>query len=110
MWQNSRWFIDGFLFFPPSKFQIVSQPQQGVFPIVPSVSASSADSSMNDDDDESENESAESSVGMSEVRFVPEDKSLLDAMFQAMSECQALHPDPGCESDEGWSLSRKKAV
>ncbi|XP_061184651.1 methylosome subunit pICln-like [Saccostrea echinata] len=28
-----------------------------------------------------------------EVRFVPADKGSLDAMFNAMSDCQALHPD-----------------
>lgn len=33
-------------------------------------------------------------TGMTEVRFVPEDKTHLDSMFQAMSDCQALHPDP----------------
>ena len=32
--------------------------------------------------------------GMTEVRFVPDDKSKLQEMFQAMSTCQALHPDP----------------
>ena len=31
---------------------------------------------------------------MTEVRFVPDDKSKLQEMFQAMSTCQALHPDP----------------
>jgi nucleotide-sensitive chloride channel 1A len=28
-----------------------------------------------------------------EMRFVPDDKGMLDAMFHAMSECQSLHPD-----------------
>ncbi|KAL5005008.1 hypothetical protein ScPMuIL_018464 [Solemya velum] len=28
-----------------------------------------------------------------DVRFIPADKGVLDAMFSAMSECQALHPD-----------------
>ncbi|KAK3095249.1 hypothetical protein FSP39_012179 [Pinctada imbricata] len=28
-----------------------------------------------------------------EVRFIPTDKGALDAMFSAMSDCQALHPD-----------------
>merc|ERR1712137_399630 len=37
---------------------------------------------------------AESETKMTEVRFVPEDRGLLEAMFQAMSVCQALHPDP----------------
>ncbi|XP_013775248.1 methylosome subunit pICln-like [Limulus polyphemus] len=30
----------------------------------------------------------------SEVRFVPENTGVLDAMFKAMMDCQALHPDP----------------
>lgn len=42
-----------------------------------------------DDEDE-----ANDGEGMTEVRFVPEDKSKLQDMFQAMSACQALHPDP----------------
>ncbi|XP_071086668.1 methylosome subunit pICln-like [Haliotis cracherodii] len=29
-----------------------------------------------------------------EVRFVPSDRGTLDAMFLAMNDCQALHPDP----------------
>lgn len=41
----------------------------------------------------------------SEIRFVPEDKSHLEAMYRAMSECQALHPDPAqpgdSEEDDG---------
>uniref|UniRef100_G3MKV0 Methylosome subunit pICln n=1 Tax=Amblyomma maculatum TaxID=34609 RepID=G3MKV0_AMBMU len=40
----------------------------------------------------------------SEIRFVPEDKSHLEAMYQAMTECQALHPDPaqaGDSDDDG---------
>lgn len=39
----------------------------------------------------------------SEIRFVPEDKSHLEAMYRAMTECQALHPDPAQpgDSDEG---------
>lgn len=40
----------------------------------------------------------------SEIRFVPEDKSHLEAMYRAMTECQALHPDPaqaGDSDDDG---------
>ncbi|XP_063228561.1 methylosome subunit pICln [Bacillus rossius redtenbacheri] len=43
-------------------------------------------------EDESEDECDES--GMTEIRFVPDDKASLQAMFTAMSQCQALHPDP----------------
>lgn len=35
----------------------------------------------------------------SEIRFVPEDKSHLEAMYRAMTECQALHPDPAQPGD-----------
>eukprot|EP00057_Strongylocentrotus_purpuratus_P026623 XP_011681097.1 PREDICTED: methylosome subunit pICln-like [Strongylocentrotus purpuratus] len=29
-----------------------------------------------------------------EIRLVPQDKTMLQSMFEAMSQCQALHPDP----------------
>ncbi|XP_008551771.1 methylosome subunit pICln [Microplitis demolitor] len=40
-----------------------------------------------DDDDNSE-------TVMTEMRFAPDNVHNLDAMFQAMNVCQALHPDP----------------
>jgi len=50
---------------------------------------------MVEDKDCSDTESAdESDSRHNEIRFVPEDKSHLELMFKAMSECQALHPDP----------------
>merc|ERR1719219_755374 len=47
----------------------------------------------------SDSEGEESDGGMTEIRFVPDNKLLLDSMFATMSECQALHPDP-VDSDE----------
>merc|ERR1719468_1456224 len=48
------------------------------------------------DDDEDDGEG-----GMTEVRFAPDDKSKIQAMFNYMSTCQALHPDPeGAEAVE----------
>ena len=38
---------------------------------------------------------------MAEIRFVPDDASSMDAMFAAMSECQALHPDTDDSEEEG---------
>ena len=41
---------------------------------------------------------------MTEIRFVPDDRGMLDTMFATMSECQALHPDTedsGEEEEEG---------
>ena len=35
----------------------------------------------------------DSDGGMTEIRFVPDDRNTLDSMFAVMSECQALHPD-----------------
>ncbi|XP_046428833.1 methylosome subunit pICln isoform X1 [Neodiprion pinetum] len=51
------------------------------------IDARSEGNDEEDDDDESE-------TPMTEMRFVPENSNSLDAMFQAMSQCQALHPDP----------------
>ena len=36
----------------------------------------------------SDSEQEESDGGMTEIRFVPDDKAALDAMFASMSECQ----------------------
>ncbi|RZF44296.1 hypothetical protein LSTR_LSTR006846 [Laodelphax striatellus] len=43
----------------------------------------------NEDDDENEDKNE-----FSEMYFVPDDTSRLNAMFTAMNECQALNPDP----------------
>merc|ERR1719309_1111659 len=43
------------------------------------------------DADDSGNEE-DSDGGMTEIRFVPDDRNMLDSMFATMSECQALHP------------------
>ncbi|XP_075214815.1 chloride nucleotide-sensitive channel icln [Lycorma delicatula] len=51
-------------------------------------------------EDEGQNESVsgdegdDPGSGITEMHFVPEDKGMLDAMFQAMNHCQVLHPDP----------------
>nr|XP_039322581.1 methylosome subunit pICln-like isoform X3 [Saimiri boliviensis boliviensis] len=41
-----------------------------------------------------EEEDSDDVEPITEFRFVPSDKSALEAMFTAMCECQALHPDP----------------
>ncbi|KAE8742289.1 hypothetical protein FOCC_FOCC012168 [Frankliniella occidentalis] len=33
------------------------------------------------------------------LKFLPDDTAALEAMYQAMSQCQALHPDPDQQSD-----------
>uniref|UniRef100_A0A2I2Y5C6 Methylosome subunit pICln n=1 Tax=Gorilla gorilla gorilla TaxID=9595 RepID=A0A2I2Y5C6_GORGO len=39
---------------------------------------------------------------IAEFIFVPSDKSALGAMFTAMCECQALHPDPEDEDEDDY--------
>jgi len=53
--------------------------------------SSDADDSGNEDD---------SDGGMTEIRFVPDDRGKLDTMFATMSECQALHPDTDDTGEE----------
>lgn len=35
------------------------------------------------------------------MRFAPDNTNNLDAMFQAMNSCQALHPDPQDSFSDG---------
>ncbi|KAJ7996876.1 hypothetical protein DPEC_G00223060 [Dallia pectoralis] len=68
-------------------------------------------SKHNDNCEEEEVEEDEDSGGddcdtdsispFTEIRLVPSDKASLEPMFSAISECQALHPDPeDSESDD----------
>jgi len=47
-----------------------------------------------------EEEAGEQDQGMTEIRFAPEDAARLQSMFDAMSACQALHPDPADNSED----------
>ncbi|CAK8674776.1 methylosome subunit pICln-like isoform X2 [Clavelina lepadiformis] len=49
---------------------------------------------LNEDESNDEDEPS-----VSEVRFIPSDKDHLKAMFNAMSDCQCLHPDEEDDSD-----------
>ncbi|XP_046869679.1 methylosome subunit pICln [Hypomesus transpacificus] len=53
-----------------------------------------------DDQSESSDEDCndDSTSQVTEIRFVPSDEASLEAMFTALTDCQALHPDPD-ESD-----------
>ncbi|KFP01929.1 Methylosome subunit pICln, partial [Calypte anna] len=50
--------------------------------------------------EEEEEDSDDDAEPIAEFRFVPSDKSALEAMFSAMCECQALHPDPDDEDSD----------
>uniref|UniRef100_A0A9L0RRB2 Methylosome subunit pICln n=1 Tax=Equus caballus TaxID=9796 RepID=A0A9L0RRB2_HORSE len=52
--------------------------------------------------DEEEDDSDDDVEPIAEFRFVPNDKSALEAMFTAMCECQALHPDPEDEDSDDY--------
>ncbi|XP_066477719.1 methylosome subunit pICln [Tiliqua scincoides] len=53
-----------------------------------------------EEEEEEEEENDDEAEPISEFRFVPSDKSALEAMFSAMCECQALHPDPEDEDSD----------
>lgn len=36
-----------------------------------------------------------------EIRLVPDDKGMLDAIFHALNICQTLHPDPDDSISDG---------
>lgn len=61
---------------------------------------SNDDDNANDDDDDISEGS-----NMTEIRFVPDDKGMLDAMYHALNDCQVLHPDPNDSFSDGMHIS-----
>ncbi|KAH9520092.1 Methylosome subunit pICln [Bulinus truncatus] len=51
------------------------------------------DNEINDDDNK-DDDSIESELT---IRFIPEDKDSLQLMFDALANCQTLHPDSDCQ-------------
>uniref|UniRef100_A0A8C0Q9E3 Methylosome subunit pICln n=1 Tax=Canis lupus familiaris TaxID=9615 RepID=A0A8C0Q9E3_CANLF len=51
---------------------------------------------------EEEEDSDDDVEPIAEFRFVPSDKSALEAMFTVMCECQAWHPDPEDEDSDDY--------
>lgn len=49
----------------------------------------------------SENEDDDADPPITEMQFAPDNTNNLDLMFQAMSACQALHPDPQDSFSDG---------
>ena len=45
-------------------------------------------------------ENEQDPVEMTEVRFVPDDKEQLKAIYEAIADCQLMHPDPDEDTDE----------
>ncbi|KAJ1530913.1 hypothetical protein ONE63_005752 [Megalurothrips usitatus] len=52
-----------------------------------------------DNDEESESDDDTNDQETTVMKFLPDETSALDAMYQAMSQCQALNPDPQSDSD-----------
>ncbi|XP_018586174.1 methylosome subunit pICln-like [Scleropages formosus] len=55
---------------------------------------SQADEAQEEEEENESSDDSQSSSPITEIRFIPSDKSSLESMFSAMCECQALHPDP----------------
>ncbi|XP_046990275.1 methylosome subunit pICln isoform X2 [Schistocerca americana] len=71
-----------------------SHPQECLYIMLDThVDAEENQPEENADDDSSNPE-------MTEMRFIPDDKGMLDAMYHAMCECQALHPDQSENYDD----------
>uniref|UniRef100_A0A1A8JZ62 Methylosome subunit pICln n=1 Tax=Nothobranchius kuhntae TaxID=321403 RepID=A0A1A8JZ62_NOTKU len=79
---------------------VSSYPQEHLYVMVNGKVGDENETEMGaaDDDDDSSKEDDDEDGAITEIRFVPSDKTALESMFSAMCECQALHPDP--EDDE----------
>lgn len=84
-------------------------PQEHLYVMVNAKLSDDNEAEMQENARDEEDEDASSSssgVGdddegvISEIRFVPSDKTALESMFSAMCECQALHPDPEDEDSD----------
>ncbi|XP_060065491.1 methylosome subunit pICln-like [Ylistrum balloti] len=66
-------------------------PQECLYLMVEGKLPDEADPSERQDSEEEEEE--DQSQVITEIRFVPSDKTSLEVLFSSMSDCQALHPD-----------------
>ncbi|XP_059126993.1 methylosome subunit pICln [Peromyscus eremicus] len=74
-------------------------PQEHLYVMVNAKFGEESKESVSDEDEEDSDNDVEP---ITEFRFVPSDKSALEAMFTAMCECQALHPDPEDEDSDDY--------
>uniref|UniRef100_A0A8C6S4D6 Methylosome subunit pICln n=1 Tax=Neogobius melanostomus TaxID=47308 RepID=A0A8C6S4D6_9GOBI len=71
---------------------VSAYPQEHLYVMVNGKLSEENESEMPADDEEDSGSEEERAI--TEIRFVPSDKSTLEPMFSAMCDCQALHPDP----------------
>lgn len=103
-WQSSEHEGQGFsLQYPSISIHAISRdlsafPHECLYLMVEGDLRDDADKDQNESD-EDETEDIDPST---EMRFVPTDKTVLDQLYQAMSDCQILHPDEDdSDFDEG---------
>lgn len=83
-------------------------PQEHLYVMVNAKLSDENEAEMRENADDEEDEDASDGDGgdddeegkITEIRFVPSDKTALEPMFSAMCECQAMHPDPEDEDSE----------
>ncbi|ERE78199.1 methylosome subunit pICln-like protein [Cricetulus griseus] len=73
-------------------------PREHLYVMVNAKFGEESKESLSDEDEED----GDDVEPIAEFRFVPSDKSALEAMFTAMCECQALHPDPEDEDSDDY--------
>jgi nucleotide-sensitive chloride channel 1A len=72
-----------------------------LIPIDDPVVESNVSNESNTDDNNDDDDDDESDIPITEMRFAPDNINNLDNIFQAMNECQALHPDPQDSFSDG---------
>lgn len=80
-------------------FQSASMRQ--VMPTAAAASAASAGAASIDEDGDDDDEDAAEDSPISDLRFVPANPDILDALYKAVSECAALNPDSEGSEGEG---------
>ncbi|KAF4533290.1 hypothetical protein B566_EDAN004410 [Ephemera danica] len=66
---------------------LTSFPQECLYLMLDAdVEKTGGDSGSEEDEDDD--------AGMTEIRFIPDDKGVLNLLFDVVKDCQTLHPDP----------------
>uniref|UniRef100_A0A673SLN8 Methylosome subunit pICln n=1 Tax=Suricata suricatta TaxID=37032 RepID=A0A673SLN8_SURSU len=77
-------------------------PQEHLHAMVNAKFGEESKESVEEEEEGEEGNSNDDVEPIAEFRFVPSDKSALEAMFPAMCECQVLHPDPDNEDSDDY--------
>ncbi|XP_037378926.1 methylosome subunit pICln isoform X2 [Talpa occidentalis] len=77
-------------------------PREHLYVMVNAKFGEESKESVVDEEEEDSDDDDDDVEPIAEFRFVPSDKSALEALFTAMCECQALHPDPEDEDSDDY--------